>query len=314
MTDNGPILNRVKLRQLQVFVMIADAGGVGRAAERLALSQPAVTKTLHELEQAVGSALMRRSGRGLALTPAGEAFLLRARRVMVELRRSTEELADLAGARRGHVTVGSLIAASALMLPRAILRLKSVRPGLTVAVREDVFPRLIPALLSGDLDLVVGRLPDRIDDVRLEQIVLTDDPVLVIARSDHPAHELLRSDDPERFRRLARFPWILPPPQTLLRREVESALDQMDLATPENCVESVSFLTNRALMLESDFIGFLPAHVAATDIRLGALAALPIPLAMPGRPIGILRCREEAMTPAALILLQCLKQVAVDIS
>ena len=314
MSDNDPILNRVKLRQLQVFVMIADAGGVGRAAERLALSQPAVTKTLHELEQAVGNPLTRRSGRGLALTPAGEAFLTRARRVLAELRRSTEELADLAGARRGRVAVGTLIAASALLLPRAILRLKAERPGLTVAVREDVFPRLIPALLTGDLDMVVGRLPDRIEDARLEQIVLTDDPVLVVARSGHPAHDLLCGSDPIRFRRLAEFPWILPPPQTLLRREVETAFDQLDLAIPENRIESVSFLTNRALMLESDCIGVLPAHVAATDIRLGALTALPVPLAVPGRPVGVLRCRDETLTPAAAILLRCLEGVATDLA
>ncbi|RSN11676.1 hypothetical protein DMB42_13975 [Nonomuraea sp. WAC 01424] len=108
---------RLKLRHLVVVVAVADQGGVLRAAERLRLAQPAVTRCLRELEHILGVQLFVRGPRGVTPTPSGEAFLEHARAVLAELRRAGERVSGLAAGALGTVRVGTLPAGSSVLLP-----------------------------------------------------------------------------------------------------------------------------------------------------------------------------------------------------
>ncbi len=176
---------RVKIRHLILVTAIADEGTLVRAAESLHITQPVVTRGLREVEEVLGVPLFERMPRGVKPTPYGISFIERARSVLAELRAAGEEVRLLQSGQLGTVTVGTHLAGSNLLLPRAIAALKAEHPRLTVVVREGTPDTLQQLLLAGDLDLTVGRLSPTVP-VRLDQERLHQEPIRLVARAGHP--------------------------------------------------------------------------------------------------------------------------------
>lgn len=173
---------RVKIRHLVLVTAIADEGTLVRAAESLHITQPVVTRGLREVEEVLGVPLFERLPRGVRPTQYGHSFIERARSVLAELRAAGEEVRLLQSGQLGTVTVGTHLAGSNLLLPRAIAALKAEHPRLTVVVREGTPDTLQQLLLAGDLDLTVGRLSPTVP-VRLEQERLHQEPIRLVARA-----------------------------------------------------------------------------------------------------------------------------------
>ncbi|NUP79996.1 MAG: LysR family transcriptional regulator [Nonomuraea sp.] len=292
---------RLKLRHLVLVTTIAEQGGVLRAAEHLHLAQPAVTRGLREVEQILGVELFTRGSRGVTPTLFGEAFIDHARAVQAELRRAGERIAGLADGTAGTVTVGTLLAATNVLLPRSIAALKSERPGITVVVKEGTFDSLVPQLVGGDLDLILGRLNPIEDRPDLRQIPLYNEPVLLVARAEHPAGSARALAD------LLAYPWILPLEQTSLRQELEQVFRREELPLPADRTECTSILTIRSLLLETDMIAALPALFVRTDPQL---RELQVPLPSVRRSVGATLPAARALTPAGKIMLAHLQQQA----
>jgi DNA-binding transcriptional LysR family regulator len=303
-------VGRLKLRPLVVFAAVAEAGRIGAAAEALHISQPAVTKAIRELEATLGAPLFRRHARGVALTEEGAILHRHVVPALAHLSHAGAELRAWREGVAGHVRIGVLIAAAPRLLPLAIARLKADHPGILVTVREATNDQLLPALSDGVLDLVVGRLAEGPAPPGLVRQTLYDEPVLIVARTGHPllARTGLTLAD------LGEAAWILPPPETALRSEVEDAFRAQGLEPPRSVVESVSVLTNRTLRLETDMIGVLPAQVAEADRALGLLAVLPVPLPTVKRAVGVTRRALDAPSPSIAAMLACLESVAAEIS
>lgn len=298
---------RLKLRHLVLVVAIADHGSVLRAARHLRLAQPAVTRSLREVEDVLGVELFTRGPRGVTPTLFGEAFVEHARAVLAELRRAGERIAELADARVGTVTIGTLLAGSNVLLPRAIAALKRDRPGITVIVREATFDIQAPRLLDGELDMILGRL-NPIDDLRgLRQITLYSEPVRLVARRDHPA----RSRSGLALRDLLDYPWVLPLEQTALRQELEQVFRDEGLPPPTDLVECTSILTVRTLVRDTDMIAALPELVAVTD---GEIAPLPVPLEPVRRHVGVTLPDGRPLTPSARVMLDHLRREAAALT
>jgi DNA-binding transcriptional LysR family regulator len=298
---------RLKLRHLVLVVAIADQGSVLRAAEHLRLAQPAVTRSLREVENVLGVELFTRGPRGVTPTLFGEAFVEHARAVLAELRRAGERIAELADARTGTVTIGTLLAGSNVLLPRAIAALKRDRPGIMVTVREATFDAQTPRLLDGEIDLIVGRL-NPIDDLRgLRQITLYSEPVRLVARRGHPARRRPRLT----LRDLLDYPWVLPLEQTALRRELEQVFRGEGLALPADLVECTSILTVRTLVRDTDMIAALPELVARTDAEI---APLPVPLEPVRRHVGVTLADGRPLTPSAHLMLDHLQREAAELT
>jgi DNA-binding transcriptional LysR family regulator len=298
---------RLKLRHLVLVVAIADHGSVLRAAEHLHLAQPAVTRSLREVENLLGVDLFTRGPRGVTPTLFGDAFVEHARAVLAELRRAGERITGLADGEVGTVTIGTLLAGSNVLLPRAIAALKKDRPGITVIVQEATFDAQVPRLLDGEIDLILGRL-NPIDDLRgLRQITLYGEPVLLVARRDHPARALpdLGLAD------LLAYPWVLPLEQTALRSELEQVFRASGLTLPGNLVECTSVLTVRTLVRDTDMIAALPELVARTDADI---APLPIPLETVRRQVGVTLPAHRAPTPSARLMLDHLQHEAAALT
>ncbi|MEU5993732.1 LysR substrate-binding domain-containing protein [Spirillospora sp. NPDC047418] len=298
---------RLKLRHLVLVVAIADHGSVLRAAEHLHLAQPAVTRSLREVENLLGVDLFTRGPRGVTPTLFGDAFIEHARAVLAELRRAGERITGLADGEVGTVTIGTLLAGSNVLLPRAIAALKKDRPGITVIVQEATFDAQVPRLLDGEIDLILGRL-NPIDDLRgLRQITLYGEPVLLVARRNHPARTLpdLGLAD------LLAYPWVLPLEQTALRTELEQVFRASGLTLPDNLVECTSVLTVRTLVRDTDMIAALPELVARTDADI---APLPIPLETVRRQVGVTLPAHRAPTPSARLMLDHLQHEAAALT
>ncbi|MEV6527617.1 LysR substrate-binding domain-containing protein [Longispora sp. NPDC051575] len=297
---------KLKLRHLVLVTAIADHGSVLRAAEHLRLAQPAATRALRELEDLLGVDLFTRGPRGMRLTVFGEAFLEHARAVLTELRRAGERIVGLADTEVGTVTIGTLLAGSNVLLPRAIASLKRDRPGVTVVVRESTFDTLVPALLAGEVDLIVGRLNPVHTRPELRQVTLYSEPVRLVVRAGHPAvgrPDLTLAD-------LMDYPWILPLTQTALRQELEQVLARHGLELPADRVECTSILTMRALLVETDMIAALPGLVVSTDERL---VALPVELESVRRAVGVTLLSERLLTPSAGLMLEHLRGRAEEL-
>jgi DNA-binding transcriptional LysR family regulator len=297
---------RLKLRHLVLVVAIADSGSVLKAADQLHLAQPAVTRSLREVEDILGVELFKRGPRGSTPTLFGHAFLEHARTVLAELRRAGERIVGLADGAVGTVTVGTLLAGANVLLPRAIVALKSIRPGITVVVREGTFDIHVPRLLAGEIDLILGRLNPIHDHQGLRQAPLYTEPIRLVVRRGHPA----LSSAGLTLAGLRDYPWVLPLRQTALRAELESVFRAADVALPGNVVECTSNLTVRSLVRDTDMIATLPELVAGND---GELEFLPVPLEAVRRQVGVTILENRPLTPAARLMLDALQAEAASL-
>ncbi|MFJ9342260.1 LysR substrate-binding domain-containing protein [Streptomyces sp. NPDC101733] len=297
---------RLKFRHLTLLVAIVQHGGVARAAETLHLTQPAATRTLRELEAIADLPLFVREPRGMRPTVYGQALAGHARSVITEIRRAGEHLEGLRQGHEGTVTVGTLLAGANVLLPRAIARLKRERPRLTVVVREGTLDVLCPALLGGELDVIVGRVgPAPKEGELLLQRLLYRERIMLAVRSGHP---LLGPDaGPVTLTDALEYPWILPVEQTALRQELGALLVERGLPLPVDRVECTSILTMRALLLQTDMVALLPELVLRDDERL---AALPVDLPSVSRTVGTTEAAHRTRTPALRALLQHLHEEA----
>src|ERR1700754_3276932 len=124
------------LRQIGYFIEVVEQSSIGKAARALNLTQPALSKSLRQLEDEMGASLFDRTADGVRLTPSGKRFLLHARRIHVEFKNAKQELDELRGVHRGTINVGAIPVVARSVLPRAIAQLTSAHPGVLVSVSE----------------------------------------------------------------------------------------------------------------------------------------------------------------------------------
>jgi DNA-binding transcriptional LysR family regulator len=296
---------RLKLRHLTLVDALSERGSLVGAAAHLRVTQPVLTRALRDLEEILGVNLYERGPRGLTPTIYGTAFTEHARAVLAQLTQAGRHVAELADAGLGTVTVGSHLAGSNLLLPRAIARLKAERPNVTVVIREATPEALLTDLEAGRVDFIVGRItamPGR----AFAQRRLYDEPVRLVARRGHPATRLKRPTVAD----LIDYPWVLPGAETALRGELEQVLLRHDLPLPANRIECTSILILRSLLVETDMIAALPMLIASDD---PALAILPVSLEPMSHTVGITQPAARAASPAARALLDYLDEVATTV-
>ena len=271
------------IRQLRIAAAIGDAGSLVGAAATLNVTQPTISKALHELEAIVGVELFERTRRGVVPTLFGIALVRHAKLLMSQIRHAAEELADLKDGTGGRVVVGTLLAASATLLPGAIARLRRERPRLSIQVIEGTNDVLIPALKAGDIDVVVGRLSEHRASPDLRHEILLSEGACVVVRAGHP---LARKRRPE-LADLAACDWILPRAETTLRRQIDKDFAEAGLRPPASVIDSVSFLTKRKLLLQDDYVTVWPRQVALEHLGRQEISILEIDLPSTFGPIGI---------------------------
>jgi len=302
------LLRRLKVRQLLLLRALAENGNLRRSAAALGLTQPAATRMVQDLEQALGLKLFERSPRGMAPTQYGEAMIRHAGAVLADLDSAREELAALAEGSQGRIAVGTLMSTSTLLLPRAIARAKAGAPRLQLVLQEGTHEQLLAALLKGDLDLMLGRvLPGSgLDAVNVE--VLYREEFRVVCGAGHP---LARRR--AKLVELVDGPWILPAPHVPLRQRLDALFLAQTGRRPMDVIESVSLNTNLTLLRESRALGVLPAETAKQYGGLGMLVELKVSLKGILGPVALVTRRNHARSPAAENFIGTLRAVAREL-
>jgi DNA-binding transcriptional LysR family regulator len=299
----------LKPRHLQLLVALDEYRSLVKVADAIHITQPAVSKSLAEIERMLDVSLFERGPRGLTPTVYGECVVRHARNLLSGFRRARDELLALRTGGSGTVTIAMLPTATTRLVPRAVLRLKERAPGSTVVLREGAIQDMLAELRGERVDVIVGALPRDIREPGLQSLVLLEeDPIVCVAGRHHP----LAAQDSLEWKALAPYPWIVPPETTAVRLPLEDWLEQQGLPLPVDRIESVSLTANLTLLQESLSIAFLSRNNADHLAAQGLVAVLPLELRELSGPVGALWLRNKSMTVAMRGLIDALEEVASE--
>ncbi|MXP64181.1 LysR family transcriptional regulator [Roseomonas sp. M0104] len=289
---------RLKLRHLQLLAALDETRNLNRAALGLGITQPAASKLLAEVEQMVGASLFERRPRGLVPNLQGEALARRARSALVELEQAAVELNSLEAGSGGRVALGSVTAPAVDIVVRAVEAVLRAHPALEIAVEVDSSPALVARLLEGRLDFVLARIPLDVEAAGLEYREVAEEALCLLVLEGHPllARETVAPRD------LLAYGWVLPPPGSLMRQEVERLFRRHGLPGPERVLNTDSVLLGLAALVQGPSICVVTASVAQLLEPGGRYRRLPPleggqRLAVP--PFGLIRSRVRPLSPAA---------------
>lgn len=285
---------RIKFRHLRTFVEVTRQRSVGKAATVLGVSQPAVSKAIRELEQALGTTLLERDGRGIRVTRFGDLFLQHAGDSLVAIRRGIDSVSRAKTAAAPPLRVGALPTVAARIMPAAVERFVGLKTGVTIKVVTGENRVLLEQLRSDQLDLVVGRLaaPDQMKG--LSYAHLYTEQVVFAVKPDHP----LLADDAFDFNRMREFTVLMPTRESVIRPFVERFLIAHGIGDLPIEIETVSDGFGRGTLLRSDAIWIISEGVIAVDRDAGRIGILPIDTSETRGSVG-LTTRAEAMQSAA---------------
>jgi len=299
---------RIKSRQVMLLDALDEHRNLRRAAAAIHTTQPAATALLQQLEAGLGVMLFERHARGMEPTVYGEVMIRYARGVLHDFAYAGDEMAALAAGASGLVRIGSVMGATPVLLTQGLARFKTGNPRVRISLQVDTSDLLLPALLRGDLDVVLGRLPDQFYDEDLEIGQLEGEPMSVVARPGHPLFDLSEITLAD----LATQTWILHPLGSPMRRRVEQALQHANLAAPPDIVETSSILATTSLLEASDMISVVPRDVAQHYANYGLIAILPVELPISMANLGIITRKEKDLSPAVKGFLRALRDSMLE--
>lgn len=298
--------DELRLRQLALVLAVAEAGSIQAAAAELHLGQPAVSRSVRALERRLGVELFERLPRGVRPTEAGEVVLAFARRFCGEYQALRRRLELQGSGDRPLVVVGNLLAGSADLIPAAVTRFRRDHPDTAVRIVEETPDILRELLVDHRVDLIVGRLHGGETD--LDHEPLYDEEVCVVVRTGHPAIGPTAG-----LADLADADWILPPPETHLRDQLDREFGAAGVRRLERpVVECINISTIRTLVLGSDMVAALPRGVVARDLADGVMVALPVALPRTLSTIGITRRGGEPVRPPVEDFVTALRAAVPD--
>lgn len=299
----------MRLDDLRYFVAVAEQGHVGRAAQRLGVSQPALTKGVQRLEAELGLQLFERGPRGMALTSVGTVFFERARHLCVGLDEAVQEASDLHLGALGTVRVGVSPLFADALVAEAFARLLQQRPGARSRVAISLNDALLASLRLGDLDLTVNALEDA-EPEDLQHEPLFDDALCVVLREGHPL--LARRD--LTLAELARARWALPGQQVLARRRVEARFAEHGLPAPDVVLQLDTSITLAAgVVRRTDLLGVMSRFSLRGPAGRG-LVPLELHDATWPRRIGIVTRRGAYLSPLVHRFIELLRERAVELA
>lgn len=304
------LLSRLTMRHVRQLCIVGRLRSMSRAAEVLHISQPALSKAIRDIELLVGMQLFDRVPRGLVPTECGAHLLQHCQVIESELRKAGDSIQSYMRGTSGHAAVGAFLVALPSLLPRAIARMmETAGDDMAVRVTDGSNKQLVPALLSGEIDLIVGRLPEVDHSPRMKQEVLYHEPIVLVVGSNHPLARRRRLS----FRDLNGFSWVFPAPDSVAFSAIMDLFVREGLTHPARYVESVSFVMLQSLLRETDIIATMPQQVVARDVSLGLLKVLPLKMPDMHFPVGITTLANRELSRTARHLIDCLREVASEL-
>lgn len=290
---------RLKLRNLEILMAIAETGSMGKAAARLNTSQPAISKAVVELENAVGFRLVDRSRRGVEPTPYGRALLKRGVAVFDELRQGIEDVEHISDPTAGNVRVGATDRVAAAIVVPAIESLSRQYPRMQFRVVTGDSAPLIAELDARNIEFVIHRLPRLASDEHSDEILFHDDLVVVTGAENPLARRrsIALAD-------LMDEPWVLVPIESYAGSWHMDVFRSSGLRPPRLTVEASSYTVRNELLASQRFLTVTTRFSLMLPRRRPELKALPVKLDVPQQPLGIVTLKNRSLSPAAHIFIE----------
>jgi DNA-binding transcriptional LysR family regulator len=293
------------VRQLKVLLAVIETGGLGKAADRLHLTQSAVTKIIQRLEEELGVALFTRGARGMSPTKYADALLLHAHNATASLTQAAKDIEALRNGSESTVSVASSPVIGGEILPKAIKYLAERRPKINIKVALEPAESLHELILEQKFDFAIGVLGEVKSSKTIREELLFYDKLVIVAR---PGHPLTRNPE-VRPQDLGLQDWIAPDERSLNRHRLQHLFEAWKLPFPHLAVECRSPALAKKLIARTDYVSLLARLAANSELDDGSLSAIEVQGANLDQPVGLLWLKNKALSTASRALIQQIKRV-----
>jgi DNA-binding transcriptional LysR family regulator len=303
---NDRIGRRLKLHDLHVFLTVAEAGSMGKAAERLAISQPSVSKAIAGIEHAVGVRLLDRTAQGVEITAYGRALLKRGIGVFHELRESINDIEFLSDPKAGEVRIGCPEAIASGLLLAILARFSRQYPRVLVHVHEtNNMPFQFQLLRDRSVDFLLGGIGKLAADDDLDAEVLYRDRPFIVSGAKNQWASRRKIELAE----LVEEPWLLAH-ESPFRLLLDEAFQSKGLSLPKLGVRTYSVHQRLGLLATDRFVGGESGSVLRFNIDRFPLKVLPVDLAVRAWPVAIVRLKNRTLSSVVQNFIDCVREVA----
>ncbi|MEO8530850.1 MAG: LysR family transcriptional regulator [Deltaproteobacteria bacterium] len=302
----GLITRGLKLNHLRLVVALARSGQISQAADELGLTQPAASRLTAEISRIVGHQVHRRTGKGIALTPAGLALAERARRALIEIGDAARDLDEGASGNSGQVRIGSVTGPSIEYILPILRDVRRESPSVSIDVEVAPSDVLGDMLLEGKLDFSLSRYPNDRDPTLFHGIPIGDEPISIIVRRGHP----LLGPRKVALADMLAFDWVLPAEGAILRRTVARVMHAAGLPAPTAGVVTSSFLLTLGVIKETDALAPVATSVARYLLTSQSdIAILQTEAIFSVDTYMLLTRRGQLQTPAAAMVMGRMRNI-----
>jgi DNA-binding transcriptional LysR family regulator len=300
------IRRRLRLRDLDTLIAVAETGSMAKAAAQLAVSQPAVSKAIAEMERTIGYRLLDRTGQGVEPNLYGRALLKWAKAVFDDVRQGVAELDFISDPTSGELRIGASGPMATGMLPVILARLHRQHSRVVFHVSQVTsVSQQQDSLRERRVDLLMGRALGQLGEDLSEEI-LFHERSYVVADSSNPLCRRRKIA----LRDLVDEPWILPPSDTVVGALIHQAFRASGLELPRAIVITGAIQMLSALMGLGPYLAIFPSSMLEFSPQRRAFRALPIDLPIPPGPVAITTLKNRTISPVAQIFFECAREVA----
>ncbi|WP_397475190.1 LysR family transcriptional regulator [Pusillimonas sp.] len=299
----------LKPRHFQLLVALDETRHVGRVAQYMNVTQPAISKAITELERGLEVKLFERDPKGLIPTPYGECLIRLSRSMLRELDMTRNELKHLLAGTAGSVRIGMLPAAAPVLVPRAVIAFKRTAADAVVALHEGNSESLMSLMRENKLDLIVGTLPPTVRQGMQYHSLHQGEAIVAVCGADHPLLEQASISPAD----LAGYPMVIPPAGSYFREHFEAVMDKLDVEITADAIESGSMAASNTLICEMGAVSFYSRHLAEHYFHVAGINTLALEIPVLTAPIGIAWATNPGLPVAAQQFVSQLEDVAANI-
>jgi DNA-binding transcriptional LysR family regulator len=306
MRPTDRIERRLKLHDVRVLMSVVEAGSMAKAARRLGTSQPAVSRSIAELEHTLGVRLLERNAWGVAPTQYGEAIVRRGVAVFDELRQGVQDIEFLADPTAGELRIGCPEAIASGPVLAVMNRFTRRHPRIVFHVMTGNAPSIRRGLMERATEVGIMRVMGRVDEEALRVETLFDDELVVAAGAGNPLARRRRIDLAE----LVHEKWVLPPPDSFTTALAAAAFRERGLEPPAATVISPSQSLRNRLLVTDGFLTFIHGFALAVPDKYPRIRPLPVALPNTRRPIAIFTLKKRVLSPLAESFIASIRSIA----
>jgi DNA-binding transcriptional LysR family regulator len=309
--DRQQRVRRLKLRQLEIIMAVAETASMGKAAERLGITQPAISRAITDAEHALGVSLFDRSTQGVVPTSYGRALLRRGIAAFDEIDQCVKDIEFLANPSAGEVRVGSGAGLAEGLMVAVINRLSRQYPRVVYDIVIAQGPALFEQLRDRTVELGFGIYSpetERVEDI--DQEMVYQEPMLVVAGVDNPWVRRRKIELAE----LMNEPWTWPSPPSGFNTLVVQAFRASGLKPPRAAVHTHALNVRISLAATGPFLAVVPGSVMSALGKYPSIRVLPVELPTALRQIAVFTLKKRSLSPLAQRVIECARELAKSLT